>query len=210
MLLRTRGAPLIVVVAALACRGGAPTETSGPPPPPPSGEASTAKTGWFTVIGGGGQDEAHGIAMTSDGLFIAGTHDGAIEAPDGVTQGHGLNDAFVAKLSRDGKLSWLRTYGSPQHDRAWSVAATSAGPIVAIETGGTLVVGTTPTRTPEQERRDETPPVLLGIDGQGKHAWIKSLDGEAGAMRAVASHGDEVVAAGWSLIRSGPRDLGTA
>jgi hypothetical protein len=66
-----------------------------------------------------------------------------------------------------------------------------------------------PTRTAEQERRGEQPPVLLAIDAQGKRAWERSLAGENGAIRAVSSRGDDVAVAGWSLVRSGLRDLGT-
>lgn len=202
-------ARLIVLVAAIGCRGNAPTEASGPPSPSHPSGAATAKAGWVTVIGGAGQDEANSVAVTSDGVLVVGTHDGPIQTPSGVAQSSGSDDTFIAKLSDDGHLTWLRTFGSSERDFAWSVTATKSGAVVAIETDGTMQIDGTPTRTAEQEHRGEQPPVLLAIDPQGKQAWEKSLAGENGAIRAVASRGDDVAVAGWSLVRSGLRDLGT-
>ncbi|HEY0991071.1 MAG TPA: hypothetical protein VGD80_28660, partial [Kofleriaceae bacterium] len=160
---------------------------------------------------GSGSEEAHGMAVTPDGLVVVGMHDGPIEGPGGIAESRGMEDAFVARLSRDGQLTWLRTLGSPKPDFAWSVAALGGGggAIVGIESDGTLQIDGVSTRTAEQERRDDQPPVLLALDAGGKRTWEKSLAGENGAVRAVAARGSDVAVAGWSLVRSGPRDLGT-
>ena len=201
----------VIAFVMAGCRGPAPGEASGPPAPPaPSGHSSSAaiQASWVTVIAGSGDDEAHGMALTPDGLVVVGMHDGPIETP-GVAESRGLADAFVAKLSRDGQLAWLRTLGSPKPDYAWSVAAVGAGAIVGIESDGTLQIDGVPTRSAEQEHRDDQPPVLLALDASGKRTWEKSLAGENGAIRAVAAHGSDIAVAGWSLVRSGPIDLGT-
>lgn len=202
----------VIALVVAGCRGPAPGEASGPPAPPtPSGRVASAaiEASWVTVIGGGGNEEAHGIALTPDGLVVVGMHDGPIETPGGVAESRGLEDAFVAKMSRDGQLAWLRTLGSPKADHAWSVAAAGAGTIVGIESDGTLQIDGVSTRSAEQEHRDDQPPVLLALDAGGKRIWHKSLAGENGAIRAVAAHGSDVAVAGWSLVRSGPIDLGT-
>lgn len=57
---------------------------------------------------GAGYDETDGLAVTPDGIFIAGWRAVAGRS----------NDLAVGKLSLDGHLQWMTTWGSPKWDEA--------------------------------------------------------------------------------------------
>src|SRR5690606_8592108 len=88
-----------------------------------------------TFIGGTGPDEGHGLAVTSDGVYLVGT----TAAPDfPATPGalddsaNGEEDAFVAKLGLDLSALAVATYlGGTDEDRGLAVALDGAEVVVA-------------------------------------------------------------------------------
>ncbi|MEO0256508.1 MAG: hypothetical protein ABIM74_04365, partial [candidate division WOR-3 bacterium] len=69
------------------------------------------------TYGGASQDLAYSIAPTAEGGYVIAGYTSSF--------GAGNCDFLVIKLGPDGSLSWARTYGGPDDDRAFSVIQTS-------------------------------------------------------------------------------------
>ncbi len=79
---------------------------------------------WQKCIGGIGDEEANSILQTSDGYIIAGS----TNSNNGDIAGnHGAKDAFVAKLTSAGSMSWLKCFGRGTDDFAQSIIKTPDG-----------------------------------------------------------------------------------
>jgi uncharacterized delta-60 repeat protein len=74
---------------------------------------------WSKTWGGTNTDSAQSITQTSDGGYII----------SGTTYSYtaGNNDAFIAKFTSGGALSWSKTWGGTGADGAFSVVQTSDG-----------------------------------------------------------------------------------
>lgn len=86
---------------------------------------ATGKPIWQTGFGGMGIDAPRGVAVGSDGsVYVCGYFDGEINfgGTIGKKPSEGGSDAFVAKLSPDGKLLWAQTWGSKRDDAANAIA----------------------------------------------------------------------------------------
>src|SRR5262245_44794333 len=93
---------------------------------------ATAKPRWRTALGGIGIDAPRGIAIAPGGdayivgyfdgetdLGPAGKHQATPNAKDAKKLG---SDAFVVRLSPDGKIAWGKTFGAGRDDVANAVA----------------------------------------------------------------------------------------
>ena len=92
----------------------------------------TDKQLWNVSWGEAGWDQFRSIALTSDGVYVAGT-----------TQsfGAGGNDAILVKFAFNGTLLWNTTWGGAGHDYGLGVAAASdavylAGATTSFGAGG--------------------------------------------------------------------------
>jgi hypothetical protein len=92
---------------------------------------------WRRQVGTAGTDRLTGIAARSEGLFLAGSTDGTLEAQ---TPAGGL-DAFIAKVDERGRPSWFRQFGSSGDDEAVALAADRKGLYVAGSASGALPDG---------------------------------------------------------------------
>lgn len=80
---------------------------------------------WQSSLGGSGLDFASSIAQTSDGGYIVA---GSSNSTDGdVTNNHGVNDYWIAKLDNFGIIQWQKSFGGSIQDYAFSIAQTSDG-----------------------------------------------------------------------------------
>jgi uncharacterized delta-60 repeat protein/prepilin-type N-terminal cleavage/methylation domain-containing protein len=80
---------------------------------------SSGTLSWSKTWGGTGNDRANSIIQTSDGSYaVAGYTD---------SYGAGSNDAFIAKYTSDGTLSWSKTWGGTGNDYVNSIIQTSDG-----------------------------------------------------------------------------------
>jgi len=87
--------------------------------------SSTGSLQWQKCLGGTGADEAWSIQPTPDGGYIMA---GYTDSTDGdVTGNHGLNDAWVVKLSSTGSLQWQKALGGMNGDFANSIKPTPDG-----------------------------------------------------------------------------------
>lgn len=94
---------------------------------------------WSTFLGASDQpDEAWGVAVDATGVYIAGqTWAGDFPATPGAFDDthNGTQDAFVAKLSKDGKtLIWATFLGGSGYDWARGVAVDGSGVYVVGDT----------------------------------------------------------------------------
>lgn len=95
---------------------------------------------WSRQLGSSvGYDErASGVSADAEGnVIIAGHSFGGLECDN-----RGSADAFVAKLSADGELLWLRQHGTTGYDAAEAVSADGEGNVyVSGQMGGVLPGG---------------------------------------------------------------------
>jgi hypothetical protein len=88
---------------------------------------------WNTFLGGGGYDSGSGIIMDGSGnILVVGTSDADWGSP--VTAFAGGMDAFAAKLSSDGTLTWNTFLGSSGFDTGADVAVTGGGNLILAGT----------------------------------------------------------------------------
>jgi ribosomal protein S11 len=79
---------------------------------------------WYSRYGSPGMEEAYGIAEDRNGNIILS----GMTSYDSITNGGlsgspGTTDMFMAKLQSNGKLIWMKTFGSPDNDVAWDIIA---------------------------------------------------------------------------------------
>ena len=89
---------------------------------------------WQKTIGGSMYEGAYFITTTLDGSYIMA---GFSDSNDGDVSGnHGIGDAWVVKLDKEGNIIWQKSLGGSGPDAAHCVAATrDSGYIIACETG---------------------------------------------------------------------------
>jgi hypothetical protein len=77
---------------------------------------------WQKTYGGAGDDRTSSIQQTTDGGYVV--------AGNTVSFGAGSNDFWVLKLDASGNVTWQKTYGSNDRDRAYSIQQTADGGFV--------------------------------------------------------------------------------
>ncbi len=83
---------------------------------------------WAKKADTGGSTAANGVALDSSGnVFLAGSFAGKGKFAEDELVSYGLNDAFVAKFSHDGKPLWARLAGGSTNDFAHGVTTDAAG-----------------------------------------------------------------------------------
>ncbi|MBI3184096.1 MAG: SBBP repeat-containing protein [Myxococcales bacterium] len=81
---------------------------------------------WSSYLGGSAADEAHGVAVDSQGrIYLAGYTESANLGQYGFDKTYGgLRDAFVARVASDGsRLDWAAYLGGSAADQAFGVTA---------------------------------------------------------------------------------------
>lgn len=75
---------------------------------------------WTQIFGTSSADEAHDVSLSPGGhIYVVGDTWGAFKG----SVNQGASDIFVAKLSPNGRIVWLRQYGSSSFDEARGVHA---------------------------------------------------------------------------------------
>ena len=97
----------LAVAVAVACAFAAGTSLAQP------------SSDWSIVLGGDGDDFAHGVALSGDGGFVIAGETGSY--------GAGSQDAWLVKLNSEGDEVWSRTFGGSEGDIAFSVQRTLDG-----------------------------------------------------------------------------------
>lgn len=92
---------------------------------------------WLKSLGGASEvdDAAHDITIDNQGnIYVTGHTEGSLN-----TGNFGGNDAWVAKLTQDGDVQWIKQIGTPADDYAFALAVSDEGDVyVTGKTAGDL------------------------------------------------------------------------
>lgn len=90
--------------------------------------ASTGSVTWATQMGGSDYDEGYAIALdSSNNVFVTGYFNQTATFGGFSLTSTGGDDAFVAKLSNTGTVTWVRGLGGSGYDNAYALAVDSSG-----------------------------------------------------------------------------------
>ena len=87
-----------------------------------------SKTGilqWQKALGGTSFDEGYSIQQTTDGGYIMAGY--TVSTDGDVSGNHGIQDAWIVKLSSTGTLEWQKTLGGSGNDYGESILQTTDG-----------------------------------------------------------------------------------
>lgn len=137
----------------------------------------TGEVVWLRQFGTGAADEALGLAVRGDRVYVTGWTGGAFQ---GDFLG-GASDGFVMAFNRAGAPRWRRQLGSTGADRVTGVTARADGLFLAGSTDGVLL---------DQEPAGGLDAFVAKVDENGHQLWIRqfgsTLDDEAVAVAANA------------------------
>ena len=86
---------------------------------------SIGSLSWQKSLGGSQTDAARSVQQTTDGGYIVA---GSSESNDiDVTGNHGNSDYWVVKLDVAGSITWQKSIGGSDHDKAYSIQQTTDG-----------------------------------------------------------------------------------
>ena len=111
---------------------------------------------WSEAFGGANDDLVTSAQQTSDGGYIVGGYT--------MSFGSGNSDILIMKLTKDGSLSWAKTFGGTDDDWATSIQQTSDGGYIIA--GGTNSFGA-----------QKTDVIIVKIDSNGSLSWAKTFGG---------------------------------
>lgn len=84
---------------------------------------------WMTYLGGTSSDEAHDVAVSSDGfIYVTGETD-SIDFEERRNTPWGGTDAFVLKLDSSGAVRWMTYLGGRNADSGRAIAVDAAGQV---------------------------------------------------------------------------------
>ncbi|MCU0348921.1 MAG: hypothetical protein MUC59_18420, partial [Saprospiraceae bacterium] len=114
---------------------------------------------WSNTYGGPGEDEAWGIAETTDNQLVITGQSTSFSAGD--------QDVYLAKIDLDGNFQWFQTFGGTDDDFAFDV--------LPLATGGLMVGGTT-----RSFGAGDYDVYLLKITHNGTLEWSQTYGGAFG------------------------------
>ena len=142
---------------------------------------------WTKAFGSGGNDKAYSIAIGPDGaIYMAGETDGALPGQSLP----GFSDAFLARFTADGDVTWIREFGSYSPTPVQFAGIDRATGVVADSTG-IYIVGTVTQTLPGRVR----PPSSVGhafirkYSAAGDEAWTDQLHTYSSTPTGVATNG---------------------
>ncbi|MDD5066887.1 MAG: hypothetical protein PHF84_07545, partial [bacterium] len=126
---------------------------------------SSGNTNWTKGFGGSSGDVGYSVKQSSDGGFIIA----------GYTSSYGAGgwDVYLIKTTSSGNMSWYKTYGGADEDRAFSVQQTLDG--------GYIIAGFT-----KSYGAGNYDVYLIKTDSSGNMSWYKTYG------RAAADYGYSV------------------
>lgn len=164
--------PAVLALGLAACGGGGgggDDDDGNLPPPAPYTKQ------WGTVAA----DAVYGVATDGNGnVYTLGTTGATL---NGQTSAGGF-DLVLTKYDRDGRLAWVRQFGSTGDDVAGGVTVDAQGRVIVAGAAAGPVNG-----APYGGNRDV---LVAAFDGNGQRLWTKQWGGSAGELaHAVAVNG---------------------
>jgi hypothetical protein len=166
---------------------------------------STGAVRWLKAIGDLGEQAVTSVAVDAAGnVVIAGFFSGAVSFGGAPLASAGGYDIFVAKLDPEGGILWNKRFGDEADQRAFGVAADSAGNTFLVGTfaGAIDLGGDVPLKS-----AGEANALVVKLGPDGGTLWSKRFgDTTAAASSSVAVDDDDgVIVAG---TFAGSIDLG--
>jgi hypothetical protein len=158
-----------------------PVDTKPLPPLAADPGGATGKPVWAAAFGGLGIDAPRGIAIGADGAaYVGGYFDTdidfggtigkrTVESEDAKTK---RADAYLAKLTPDGKLAWVQTFGAKRDDVINSVAMRGDTVVVAGNFLDTVKVGGL-----EKKSIGSDDAIIAAFDTSGNVKWVWNFGG---------------------------------
>jgi len=142
---------------------------------------------WTKRLGGAGFDVAHGIVPDPAGGYIVSGYSSSLGASD--------QDAFLAHLDANGRISWIKTGGTPATDRALHVVAEPQG-------GFALVGYSNLTTNPDWDL------TIHRFDAAGNHRTIIRWGGAAPEIGrdVIVGRDGSIIATGATRSENPPND----
>jgi hypothetical protein len=166
-------------------------------------------TTWTTFLGGTSIDYGYGIAVDGSGnVYVCGTSSAAWQGTaDPVRDYSSYNDAFVAKLDRNGNLTWHTFLGGSGDDYGRAIAVDSIGNVYICGDSSASWHGDSLPRRAFSAVADDA--FAAKLDNDGNLVWSTFLGGnnqDSGYGIAVDSSGN-VYACGFGQSGSWPGEL---
>jgi hypothetical protein len=155
---------------------------------------------WTRQLGSsvGYDEKASGVSADADGnVIVAGHSFGALEGDN-----RGSADAFVAKLSANGDLSWIRQHGAVGHDAAEAVSADGSGNVYVSGQMGGVIPGGPSVVLPGN-------PYVAKYSAVGDLLWELQLEDAAkGSAARISTNGAGALIAGYTSAAWGGPNQG--
>ena len=154
---------------------------------------------WLRQFGTSGTDEAIGIAVSDDAVYVTGATGGAL--PGNVHDGD--SDNFVARLTLDGDFVWITQFGTPAFDALWKVGVVGSNVFVGGNTLGEFQ---------GEVASGGFDAVVAALDGNGYLRWVRQFGGIGNDLAlGLAVDGEGPVAVGrvGGFLFPGPPDPGS-
>jgi hypothetical protein len=124
---------------------------------------------WSKTYGGAMEDAGRAVApMGNDRYVVAGYTN---------SMGNGDYDFLLLKIDESGNMLWSKTYGGAYSDKAYAVAETSGGCVIAGDT--------------RSKGAGETDGWIIKVDSSGELVWDKTVGGAGFDMPTCISALDE-------------------
>lgn len=134
---------------------------------------ATGDTQWTKTMGGASDDSRwYSIAQTFDSGYILA---GITKASDGDVHGnHGLNDAWIVKLSAKGDTIWTRCFGGSAHD--------FANAIIQTNDSGYVFTGSTQSKDGDvhRDRSHWSDYWIVKLNRSGDTQWTRCFGSDTG------------------------------
>jgi hypothetical protein len=154
---------------------------------------------WSVRLGGMGHDNAQGLAVDADGIFVGGEFADTLEAGNVELISNGNSDALLTRYDLDGALLWAVSAGSTGSDYINDVAVDAAGNVIAIGYfQGTVDFDPGPEVFPMSGAGDAM--FLWKVSPEGDLVWVRTWNGsssENGLAVAVGQADDIWIGGGY-------------
>jgi hypothetical protein len=149
---------------------------------------ANGKVVWNKTYGWAMEDAGRAITLTEDQHYVIAGYTNSM--------GNGDYDFLLLKIDASGSLLWNKTYGGSQSDKAYAVAKTAGGYVIAGDT--------------RSKGEGDTDAWIIKIDLNGNLFWDKTVGGEGFDMPtciAVSNHGGYLVGGFTFSFGNGERDF---
>lgn len=132
---------------------------------------------WIVNAGGTGLDLIYSVVMDNSGyVYITGFFTGSATFIDTVITGKGNTDIFIAKLSSEGNLVWVKTAGGKAGDSSYSIKTDNLGNFYITGSIGDTAVFESMTVNVVRST------FLAKYDSTGNIQWVRTGIGTGGGL----------------------------